>query len=119
MLLTLIVSLAAMIFQTGRVNIRVFRSRLSFQPNIVTPSWRVPDEPVAALKTCVKTYGAMIIFVLADAARTLSQQQALSRSMITPMSMVLACFCCGIIISVSLTIASGTGGPSGRINDLR
>jgi len=108
MLLTLIVSLAAMIFQTGRLNIRFFRSRLSFQPNIVTPSWRVPDEPVAALKTCVKTYGAMIIFVLADAARTLSQQQALSRSMITPMSMALAAYLSGIVVATTTILTSST-----------
>lgn len=60
------------------------------------------------LRKYYRTYGSMVIFVLLDAARTLSQQQALSRSMITPMSMVLASYLAGIGVAVATIVTSGS-----------
>eukprot|EP00929_Paragymnodinium_shiwhaense_P076280 TRINITY_DN39189_c0_g1_i4.p1 TRINITY_DN39189_c0_g1~~TRINITY_DN39189_c0_g1_i4.p1 ORF type:complete len:999 (+),score=168.31 TRINITY_DN39189_c0_g1_i4:96-3092(+) len=48
---------------------------------------------------------SVITFVVFDSSRTLSQQAVLSKSMITPQSMVLATFLCGVFIATALTAA--------------
>jgi len=119
----LIALFAALVFQTGRLNFLQLRDAMCLRVR-ETRNSRVSTMFVSVcnwdtVAGSVRTYGSMVVFVLADATRTLSQQQVLSRSMITPMSMVLACYCCGIILAVSLTVASATGGRDGYVNDLR
>lgn len=56
------------------------------------------------IRVHLATYAALIIFVAADATRTLSQQQALSQSAITPQSMVLSTYLSGITISTMIIV---------------
>eukprot|EP00929_Paragymnodinium_shiwhaense_P078258 TRINITY_DN40536_c0_g1_i1.p1 TRINITY_DN40536_c0_g1~~TRINITY_DN40536_c0_g1_i1.p1 ORF type:complete len:908 (+),score=117.45 TRINITY_DN40536_c0_g1_i1:121-2844(+) len=109
--LAIIVMLAAMIFQTGRLHILLLRRSVNpLRADSMAP-WPSGFTGKAlhfdSMKQHMTTYGSIAIFVLSDASRTLSQQQALSRSMITPQSMVLMSFVSGVVAATFITIWCG------------
>eukprot|EP00928_Gymnodinium_smaydae_P027328 TRINITY_DN21174_c0_g3_i1.p1 TRINITY_DN21174_c0_g3~~TRINITY_DN21174_c0_g3_i1.p1 ORF type:complete len:979 (-),score=203.75 TRINITY_DN21174_c0_g3_i1:69-2927(-) len=63
-------------------------------------------SPAQQLLSAGIMYSSMTFFILADSGRTLSQQAAQSKTMITPISMVLACFICGVAIAAGLAMYS-------------
>jgi len=106
--LAAIIVFCVFVFQTGRLNVQALRtavhlesSRESFGQSIRSFFQSVD---VRSARSNVMTYSSLIIFVVSDASRTLSQQSALSRSTITPQSMVLACYLCGVLVAICMCI---------------
>jgi len=121
-LLIVIILISALIFQTGRVNIRQLRESLYGQDSPVRRESRQWLSMLRMLSCSVffqllATYASVLIFVAADASRTLSQQQALSRSMITPGSMVLAVYMSGVAVALTTTLLKARAGS--RLHDLQ
>eukprot|EP00928_Gymnodinium_smaydae_P022505 TRINITY_DN18879_c0_g1_i1.p1 TRINITY_DN18879_c0_g1~~TRINITY_DN18879_c0_g1_i1.p1 ORF type:complete len:919 (+),score=157.48 TRINITY_DN18879_c0_g1_i1:374-2758(+) len=143
-LMAIIMVCSVLIFQTGRLNIKALgaslRLRQADTPDEAAQSpfhccWccrrrgrgSADDGGTGgagessgtwfSLRKALSTYSSMVVFILADASRTLSQQQALSKTMITPLSMALACFLAGIGAATVMTVAFAR--PGTKIAALR
>jgi len=119
-LLAVILFVACIIFQTGRINLTIVMSLLETQRH---PRPRLPPlaSSVQAVRSVIghlsfgalphngqlATYSTVALFVIADAGRTLVAQQALSKVMITPVSMPLSTYLGGILMASILTVNDG------------
>jgi len=128
-LLALIIVIAALVFQTGRLNVQTLLAQMPARADVQRRSMEADDGRSSGLARNIcqllsprslgrhlLTYSSMILFIVSDASRTLFQQQALSRSMITPQTMVLACYAGGIAVASMLIVVSG---PSCGLGGLR
>jgi TM2 domain-containing membrane protein YozV len=135
-LLLVIVVLSALVFQTGRLNIRglkehLDRSRIgsvlshaSSHTNMSSFMSRMAvycrtTDHLGVARSVATKYGAVIFFIMSDAARQLAQQQALSRTSITPSSLVLSTYIGGVAIATILTVSISTEDRYTRLQNLQ
>lgn len=123
-MLVIVIVVAAIVYETGRKNIEhlfwsmqvpydsaMFHCRCLFRlPALLsneTSSESLNQAREHSRSSGLGNYSVLVLFILSDAGRTLSQQQALSQSAITPGSMVVACFICGVLFASGLTLYLG------------
>jgi len=121
-LLALVIVIAAVVFQTGRLNVQALLAQMPASAAVRRRSMEADRDGRSRLALSIRqalsprslgrqrlTYGSLIAFIVSDASRTLSQQRALSGSMITPQTMVLACYGGGIVVASTLIVVSLPG----------
>eukprot|EP00931_Biecheleriopsis_adriatica_P048786 TRINITY_DN28193_c0_g1_i1.p1 TRINITY_DN28193_c0_g1~~TRINITY_DN28193_c0_g1_i1.p1 ORF type:complete len:845 (-),score=153.31 TRINITY_DN28193_c0_g1_i1:58-2592(-) len=104
--LAIMTFISAMVFQTGRLIIVALRDSMNLQ--LSSPGWRLqlPRLEWRSAKATLVKYSAMVLFILSDAARQLSQATVLGKLMLTPQTFVFITYVIGVLVAMVTTIAT-------------
>jgi drug/metabolite transporter (DMT)-like permease len=133
-MLVVIIIMSAMIFQTGRINLRVIRKAMDLDtdrlpapedgqesPRRIYPTSASSEDGAVASAECdtspasvsevasswrglLATYALIVVYIISDAGRTIVIQKSLSTSVINSTSMTLAICICGLVVASCLTL---------------